>query len=166
MATNMYGIETDGKNSMHDMRNLMSKLHRLGRYGGYGGLKTLVLYSLREEQRNGVEIMDAIETMSFGHWKPSPGSLYPLLKKASEENLVRKGDDGRYELTSEGRQEIDYLGIGREATSVDGVLSEIESYASYLEDLPVEQVAPHREQMARIVERLAALAQRGESVSA
>ncbi len=149
---------------MHDMRDLMSKLHRLGRYGGYGGLKTLVLYSLSEQPRNGVEIMDAIETMSFGHWKPSPGSLYPLLKKAAEEDLIRKRDDGRYELTPEGQQEIDYLGVGRETTtsSVDGVLSEIDSYVSYLEDLPSGEVAPHREQIARIVQRLAALVRKGQ----
>ncbi len=150
---------------MHDMREMMSRLHRMGRYGGYGGLKTMVLYTLSEQPKNGVEIMDAIEKMSFGHWKPSPGSLYPLLKKAAEENLIRKRDDGRYELTPEGSAEIGYLGDarGQASTSVDGVLSEIDSYLSYLEDLPPEAMAPHREQIARLVPRLAALVQRGRT---
>ncbi|MEN6343136.1 MAG: PadR family transcriptional regulator [Methanospirillum sp.] len=149
---------------MYDMREMMKKLHRLGRYGGYGGLKTMVLYTLSEQPKNGVEIMDAIETMSFGHWKPSPGSIYPLLKKAmTEENLIRKRDDGRYELTPEGAQEIGYFGTtgGATSTSVDGVLSEIDSYISYLEDLPPERVAPHREQIARLIDRMGALARRG-----
>lgn len=142
---------------MHDMRELMKNLHRLGRYGGYGGLKTLVLYTLNEQPKNGAEIMDAIETMSFGHWKPSPGSIYPLLKKAmAEENLIRKRDDGRYELTPEGCHEIEYFGVARgpASTSVDGVLTEIDSYLSYLEDLPVARVAQYRERIDRIAERL------------
>jgi DNA-binding PadR family transcriptional regulator len=156
--------DRDRKRTMYDMREMMSRLHRLGRYGGYGGLKTMVLYTLSESPKNGVEIMDAIEMMSFGHWKPSPGSIYPLLKKAmTEENLIRKRDDGRYELTPEGRHEMDYFGVARgpASTSVDGVLSEIDSYLSYLEDMPAEAVAPHREQIARIAQRLAALVRRG-----
>ena len=122
---------------MYDMREMMSRLYRVGRYGGYGGLKTMVL-TLSEQPKNGVEIMDAIEKMSFGQWKPSPGSLYPLLKKAAEENLIRKRDDGRYDLMPEGSAEIGYFGDarGRASTAVDGVLSEIDSYVSYLEDLP------------------------------
>jgi DNA-binding PadR family transcriptional regulator len=146
---------------MHDMRELMKRLQAVGRYGGYGGLRTMVLYTLSESPKNGVEIMDAIEMMSYGHWKPSPGSIYPLLKKAAtEENLIRKRDDGRYELTPVGRAEIDCFGLARgpASTSVDGVLSEIDSYVSYLEDLPAERVAPHREQIARIVGRMGALA--------
>lgn len=142
---------------MHDMAEMMKKLHRMGRYGGYGGLKTMVLYTLSEQPKNGVEIMDAIEMMSFGHWKPSPGSIYPLLKKAmTEENLVRKRDDGRYELTPEGGAEIEGSGVGRgpASTSVDGAIAEIDNYLSYLEDLPRERVARHRERIEGIAERL------------
>ncbi len=144
------------KSAMYDMRDMMKKLHRLGRYGGYGGLRTMVLYTLSEQPKNGVEIMDAIEMMSFGHWKPSPGSVYPLLKKAmTEENLIRKREDGRYELTPEGCAEIGYFGVARSpaSTSVDGVLSEIDSLLSYLEDLPAERVAPHRERLDEIAAR-------------
>lgn len=142
---------------MHDMREMTKKLHRLGRYGGYGGLKALVLYTLSEQPKNGVELMDAIEMMSFGRWKPSPGSVYPLLKKAmTEEGLICKRDDGRYELTSEGYQEIDGLGVARGATtySVEGVLTGFDSYLSYLEELPAERVAAYRERIDRIAERL------------
>jgi DNA-binding PadR family transcriptional regulator len=149
---------------MQDMREMMRKFHRQSRYGGYGGLNTMVLYTLSEQPKNGVEIMDAIEMMSFGHWKPSPGSIYPLPKKAmTEENLIRKRDDGRYELTPEGAQEIGYFGTpgGPASTSVDGVLSEIDSYVSYLEDLPSDRVAPHREQISRIIQRMGALAGSG-----
>jgi len=151
------------KGAMYDMREMMKKLHRLGRYGGYGGLKTMVLYTLSEQPKNGVEIMEAIEMMSFGHWKPSPGSVYPLLKKAmAEENLIRKREDGRYELTPEGCQEIDYFGVTRSpaSTSVDGVLSEVDSLLSYLEDLPVERVTRYREQLDEIAARFERLRER------
>ena len=153
---------------MHDMREMMSRLHRMGRYGGYGGLKTMVLYTLSEQPKNGVEIMDAIEKMSFGHWKPSPGSLYPLLKKAAEENLIRKRDDGRYELTPEGSAEIEVLrrtrgGRPRPRSTASSPRSTATSRTS--RTCRAEAVAPHREQIARIVPRLAALVQRGRSVS-
>jgi len=141
---------------MHDMAEMMKRLHRMGRYGGYGGLKNLFLYTLSEQPRNGVEIMDSIEVMSFGRWKPSPGSIYPLLKKAAAEGLIRKRDDGRYELTPEGYGEIEDLGIpsGAASHSVDGILTEFDSYLSYLEELPKERVVRYLERLDRIAERL------------
>ena len=36
--------------------------------------------------------MDAIDVMSHGHWKPSPGSMYPLLSKAVVEDILTEID--------------------------------------------------------------------------
>jgi DNA-binding PadR family transcriptional regulator len=153
----MFGMH----DAMSEMREKMKRLNRLGRYGGYGGLKTMVLYTLAEKPKNGVEIMDTIEMMSCGHWKPSPGSIYPLLKKAmTEEHLVVKREDGRYELTPEGYNEIGYAGVppqGKTSTPVDGVLSEIDSYLSYLEDLPPERAVAYRERLDEIAARIGRL---------
>ncbi|MEM7481808.1 MAG: PadR family transcriptional regulator [Acidobacteriota bacterium] len=47
-----------------------------------------VLTLLREAPRYGTELMRLIESATGGTWKPSPGSLYPLLKRLEDEGLV------------------------------------------------------------------------------
>jgi DNA-binding PadR family transcriptional regulator len=90
------------------------------------------------EPKNGAEIMDVMETTSRGWWRPSPGSVYPMLQQLTEEGLVRRREeDGKYEITPQGREEIEWpvrMQHGGQR-SVDGVISELESYVSLLEDL-------------------------------
>jgi hypothetical protein len=137
---------------MRDMRDIWKKLDKLGRYGGYGGLKTWVLYTLNERPKNGAEIMDAIEAMSYGSWRPSPGSIYPMLMKMVEEGLIRKRDDGRYETVGD---TYDEFGRGYDKSyTVDGAVNEIDSYISYIEDLPLEKVRPFTDRIALMEERL------------
>jgi DNA-binding PadR family transcriptional regulator len=101
------------------------------------GLRWWVLTILARNPKNGVEIMDEMEAMSQGWWRPSPGSVYPLLEDLSREGLIQKREDGRYELTDKGRQETGWSYWGRrpEPHSVEEVLNEISSYLAYLEDL-------------------------------
>ncbi len=139
---------------MRDMRDIWRKLDKLGRYGGYGGLKTWVLYTLRERPKNGAEIMDAIEAMSYGSWRPSPGSIYPMLIKMVEEGLIKKREDGRYETVNEGYDNYDIFGGPAMASTAEGVLKEMDSYVSYLEDLPPEKVKPYEGKVAAMAERL------------
>ena len=124
----------------------------------WGGLRYIALYSLSESPKNGAEIMDEVERMSMGAWRPSPGSIYPLLNNLQEEGLIRKRDDQRYELTSDGAEEIGFSGHRHShrnvAYSIDGALDELDSYVSYLEDLPVERLKPSEARLARILERL------------
>jgi len=137
---------------MPDIRSLRKKFDRLGRYGGYGGLRTWILYTLNDSPKNGAEIMDAIESMSYGSWRPSPGSIYPLLVKMVDEGLVIKREDGRYEAADTVYDEFGHE-IDR-SYSADGAVREIESYISYLEDLPLEKVKPIADNLGRIEERL------------
>jgi DNA-binding PadR family transcriptional regulator len=53
-----------------------------------GMLPMYMLSLLMEKPHHGTEIMKAIEKMSAGTWKPSPGSVYPLLKKLEEDGLI------------------------------------------------------------------------------
>ncbi|WP_252896842.1 PadR family transcriptional regulator [Metallosphaera hakonensis] len=78
--------------------------HGFGHKGHRRGLRFAILFSISESPKNGIEIMKEIETMSRGFWKPSPGSLYPMLAKMTEEGFIRKKEDGRYELTSTGER--------------------------------------------------------------
>jgi DNA-binding PadR family transcriptional regulator len=139
---------------MRDMRDIWKKLDKLGRYGGYGGLKTWVLYTLNERPKNGAEIMDAIEAMSYGNWRPSPGSIYPMLNKMVEEGLIKKREDGRYEAVNAGYDNYNVFGGSTGAYTVEGALKEIDSYVSYLEDLPREKVKPYEGRIAIMAERL------------
>lgn len=133
------------KDNREMMRSFMRRFHRLGHLRGYGGLKILVLHLLSEGPKNGAELMEAIDLMSQGHWKPSPGSIYPLLSKAVEEKLIVKREDRRYELTDAGFEEISMFktGTGGNPDSIEGILSEIDSNLSYLEDITAEKLSPH-----------------------
>ena len=79
---------------------------RGGRKARRGDVRTATLLLLAEEPRNGYQIMQDIEERSGGAWRPSPGSVYPVLQQLEDEGLVRTTEtDGRkqYELTDAGR---------------------------------------------------------------
>jgi len=130
----------------------MRRIHRDGRGRGYGGLKILVLHILSDEPKNGAELMDAFDMMTHGHWRPSPGSIYPLLSKAVEENLIIKREDRRYELTPAGYEEINMFktGVSDKPGTVEGILTDIDNNLSYLEDLCGDKLIPHKEMLEKI----------------
>jgi DNA-binding PadR family transcriptional regulator len=73
---------------------------------------------LAEEPRNGYQLMQEIEQRSEGAWRPSPGSVYPVLAQLEDEGLVRTGErDGRrvHELTDAGRAWLAERGEGARA---------------------------------------------------
>jgi DNA-binding PadR family transcriptional regulator len=77
-----------------------------------GLLRFLVLKMLSEKPMSGAEISERIEKQTDGCWKPSSGSIYPLLawmhtKGFTEESS--KGEEGfkRYSFTAEGSKFLD-----------------------------------------------------------
>jgi DNA-binding PadR family transcriptional regulator len=73
-----------------------------------GFIRYQVLESLGEKPMSGSEIIDGIESRTDGNWKPSPGSIYPLLAWLQDnghikELQVEQGGMKRYELTESGR---------------------------------------------------------------
>jgi len=117
---------------------------------------------LQQSPRNGAEIMDQIEIASQGWWRPSPGSVYPLLEQLQKEGNIKKCDDGRYELTEKGKEEFEWP-LGRQVKqprTVDDIIAEMNNYVSYLEDLnrsDKSKVFTQIEQLKNIKDRLAAL---------
>lgn len=72
-----------------------------------GMVPDLVLTALLEGPAHGYELMDRLEQFSGGSWRPSPGSIYPLLTMFQDTALVRSNEtDGRrvFELTEAGRE--------------------------------------------------------------
>ena len=113
--------------------------YRSWRMGRRGWLRPWVLSIIAKSPRNGAEIMDEIERMSWGGWRPSPGSVYPLLEEMVQEGLVRKrAEDGRYEITEKGKGETEWpfgFPFHQHAYSVEDMLNEINGYLMYFEDL-------------------------------
>jgi DNA-binding PadR family transcriptional regulator len=97
------------------------------------GLKWLILYVLSKGPMTGAQIMDEIEKMSYGMWRPSPGSVYPALDALEAEGLIRisKVDGWKkyYELTNEGRKVI---GVFSEEDKIKEAISQLEFSARYI----------------------------------
>jgi DNA-binding PadR family transcriptional regulator len=74
-----------------------------------GFLRYYVLRLLNKKPMSGSEIMSEIEKQTDGHWRPSPGSIYPLLAWLQEKGYsveVPEQEAGvkRYTLTEQGKQ--------------------------------------------------------------
>jgi len=134
-----------------------SKRHR--------GLRVWVLHILERGPLNGAELMEQMDRMTMGWWRPSPGSIYPLLEQLEEEKLISKGPDGRYQLTETARGGPDWMkgwfpGNAGPRTPDDAV-RELESYATYLEDLARSE----RDQVPGLDDRLRSVARRLETLA-
>jgi DNA-binding PadR family transcriptional regulator len=72
-----------------------------------GFLRYQVLELLNEKPMSGSEIMNEVERKTNGHWKPSPGSIYPLLAWLQDNGYIRElpTEEGmkRYTLTDTGK---------------------------------------------------------------
>lgn len=73
-----------------------------------GFIRYQVLESLSEKHMSGSEIIDEIEHRTDGRWRPSPGSIYPLLAWLQDNGHVKElptDQSGlkRYELTDNGK---------------------------------------------------------------
>lgn len=90
-----------------------------GHHGGGGGagyghrirrgmVPELLLAALLDGPAHGYELMDRLEQGSGGSWRPSPGSIYPLLQMFQDRGLVESQDsEGRrvFALTDAGREQ-------------------------------------------------------------
>ena len=84
--------------------------------------------------------MDIMEGNLQGWWRPSPGSIYPLLEGLVKEGALSRSEDKKYSLTAKGLEEIEhpFPWTDRESLSPrspDDVIELMSSYVSYLEDL-------------------------------
>ncbi len=74
-----------------------------------GFLRYFVLKILKEKPMSGSELMEEIEKQMGGRWRPSPGSIYPLLAWLQDSGYVKelpKEESGikRYSLTEQGEK--------------------------------------------------------------
>src|SRR6516162_6737786 len=89
--------------------------HWAGGRAPKGNVRGLLLAALLDGPAHGYELMRRLEEQAGGRWRPSPGSVYPLLQQLEDEGLIRGTDqDGRrvYELTETGRAQADQSLLG------------------------------------------------------
>lgn len=69
-----------------------------------GFLSFLVLWMVSKKDMTGAEI--ALELEERKGSKPSPGTIYPVLKDLKDKGLIKDDQDKRYSLTSKGKKEL------------------------------------------------------------
>lgn len=73
-------------------------------------MRAAVLALLGEEPRHGYAIMTELTERSGGLWRPSPGSVYPVLQQLQDEGLVTAEEsEGRkvFSITAAGRKLVE-----------------------------------------------------------
>ncbi|MCI4318541.1 MAG: PadR family transcriptional regulator [Thermoplasmata archaeon] len=105
--------------------------------------------------------MDDIEGMSQGWWRPSPGSIYPMLEDMVTDGLIEKLPDGRYQLSEKSKDAVGFPLFGaRSPRTVSEVLSELRGYVAYLEDVgrtDPSRLTTERAKLDELAQRLSAL---------
>lgn len=75
-----------------------------------GDVRAGVLALLAEQPRNGYQIIQEVAERSGGVWRPSAGSVYPVLQQLEDEGLARPAESGSsrlFELTEDGRNYVE-----------------------------------------------------------
>ncbi len=128
-----------------------------------GWLRPWIISMIARSPKNGAEIIDEVEKMSWGGWRPSPGSVYPLLEDMTQEGIIKKKDDGRYELTDKGKDEGIFpfgFPFAQRPTSLESMVNEMRDSVSYFEDVAkssAAKISPYEEKLRDIVDRLSRL---------
>lgn len=80
---------------------------RRQRFFGHGELRLVILDILTRNASHGYELIKAIESLTQGHYTPSPGVIYPTLELLQDQGLIT------IELEDGGRKNIAITDDGR-----------------------------------------------------
>jgi len=91
-------------------------LKRFGPPSKMGFMRFLVLSILEEKSLHGYKIIEEIKNRTLGFFSPPSSTIYPLLKKLSEENLIEQiqtenPEDTKkvYQITTDGKEKLQYM---------------------------------------------------------
>ncbi len=147
----MHGSENKFENRNHGWGHAE---HWRMNFGQRGWIRPTVLRVLESGQKNGIEIMDSIQEMSRGWWRPSPGSIYPLLEQLTSEGIIKKNATGKYELTKTYKKESGPI------NDTEDIITKMEGSASYLEELAQsnsKEFVEYKERIKKMAKRLSDL---------
>jgi DNA-binding PadR family transcriptional regulator len=126
-------------------------------------LALTILSLLRRRPMTGIEVIEEIEAMTLGFWRPSPGAVYPTLKLLERNGLVRHENRGWqkvYYLTDKGRMELEKMCLPAQPETIDEVLNIIEGYVEYIKEsgLALRVPGEARERIKSLVEEMLKIA--------
>ena len=123
----------------------------------YGGMKFYVLWLLRSKNMKGSEIINEIESQTLGWWRPSPGTIYPLLSNLEKEGLIQRDQVLRYSLTEKATSEFFPKNQGSQddipKSTIARTVKDLDACVTLLED-EVDHIAGFRDQIIDVSRRL------------
>ncbi len=119
-----------------------------------GFIRYHVLEALSEKPMSGSELMDQIEKHTGGTWKPSPGSIYPLLSYLQDNGYIKElpTDNGlkRYELTPSGKTLLEEQAKVRKKFREEAGFVTEPFFDKFFMKIPAEKSAQIRASMKRL----------------
>ncbi len=107
----------------------MEKIKRAKAKNPKGLLEVCALYLSSKYPFTGKDLVDFASKITGGAWKPSPGSVYPLLERMKMQGLIYSVSAERYIITDSGKQELNNLIAQLKNISfmINSVLSSVEA---------------------------------------
>lgn len=119
-----------------------------------GFLRYHVLEALNEKPMSGSELMEKIQKNTGGNWKPSPGSIYPLLAWLQDNEYLKElpTENGlkRYELTQNGKNFLEEQTKIREKFRADTGFMTHPLFDRFFMNMPQEKTNQIRASMKRL----------------
>jgi DNA-binding PadR family transcriptional regulator len=145
------------KDAMREEKHMMFHRRNWLRHNAMvpkGFLRYHVLEALNEKAMSGSELMDEIQKSTGGSWKPSPGSIYPLLAWLQDNTYIKElpTENGfkRYELTQSGKDLLEEQTKIREKFRDVGFMTN-PFFDRFFSNLPQEKTVQIQASMKRLL---------------
>jgi DNA-binding PadR family transcriptional regulator len=123
-----------------------------------GFIRHRVLEALNEKPMSGSEIMEQVQKQTGGFWKPSPGSIYPLLAWLQDNGYVKElpSENGlkRYELTQSGKGLLEEQQRIRNKFREEAGFMPGQFFDHLLPDIPPEKLREIRDSMKQLAKAM------------
>jgi DNA-binding PadR family transcriptional regulator len=146
------------RHHMHEEKHLMFHRRNWLRHNAMvpkGFLRYHVLEALNEKPMSGSELMEEIHKHTGGNWKPSPGSIYPLLAWLQDNSFVKElpTENGfkRYELTPSGKEFLEEQTKIREKFRADAGFVANPFFDRFFGNIPQEKSNQIRASMKKLM---------------
>jgi DNA-binding PadR family transcriptional regulator len=146
------------KHQMHEEKHMMFHRRNWLRHNAMvpkGFLRYHVLEALNQKAMSGSELMEEIHKHTGGTWKPSPGSIYPLLAWLQDNSFVKElpTENGfkRYELTPSGKDFLEEQTKIREKFRTDAGFMTNPFFDRFFGNIPEEKSSQIRASMKQLM---------------
>jgi DNA-binding PadR family transcriptional regulator len=128
-----------------------------------GMLKQIVLGVINEKPMHGYAIMNRIKDET-GFWKPSPGTIYPVLKSMLSEGLIKEinsNEDSKrqYTITQKGKKTVKSVNSIREnmKNQVTNLYSEVFETDKKIVEKKIDEIYLQNPKLKKTIQTFAAL---------